>query len=48
MEAPKETERSFRSTLVRNTRGFTGDGLWAYLRPGSMKDNFAPTETGTR
>jgi len=24
-----------------------GYGLWAHLRPGSMKDNFASTETGT-
>jgi len=23
------------------------DGLWAHLRPGSTKDNFASTETGT-
>jgi len=37
----------FRSTLVRNTRGFTGGGLWAHLRPGSTKDNFASTKTGT-
>jgi len=33
----------FHSTLVRNTRSFTG--LWAHLWPGSMKDNFASTET---
>jgi len=26
---------------------FLGDGLWAHLQPGSTKDNFAPTETGT-
>jgi len=38
--------RGFYSTLVRNTRGFTGDGLWAHLWPGSTKDNFASTETG--
>jgi len=23
------------------------DGLWAHLQPGSMKDNFASTESGT-
>jgi len=35
----------FHSTLVRNNWGLLGDGLWAHLRSGSMKDNFASTET---